>query len=139
MDFTRPARCPRQRTGREEPPSNFYENPDNLISACAGVKALERIERFLSDAVTVASNPGVKVVSGTDFFHREEHGHDLEDLAYLHAAGLTTQEVLLAATRTAAEHCGIAEGRSSFGTGCSMQSCLAGTPATWRSLAIWNQ
>ena len=30
MDFTRPKRCPRQPTGREDRHSNFYEIPDNL-------------------------------------------------------------------------------------------------------------
>jgi hypothetical protein len=30
MDFNRPKRCPRQRTGREDRHSNFYEIPDNL-------------------------------------------------------------------------------------------------------------
>ena len=30
MDFTRPERCQRQRTGREDRRSNFYENSDNL-------------------------------------------------------------------------------------------------------------
>jgi hypothetical protein len=32
MDFTRPERCRRQRTGREDRHSNFYEVPDNLFS-----------------------------------------------------------------------------------------------------------
>jgi hypothetical protein len=30
MDFTRPARCQRQRTGREDRHSKFYEISDNL-------------------------------------------------------------------------------------------------------------
>jgi hypothetical protein len=30
MDFTRPKRCRRQRTGREDRRSNFYEISDNL-------------------------------------------------------------------------------------------------------------
>ncbi|MGB3911015.1 MAG: hypothetical protein WBL06_11140, partial [Pseudolysinimonas sp.] len=31
MDFTRPKRCPRQRTRREDRRSNFYEISDNLL------------------------------------------------------------------------------------------------------------
>jgi hypothetical protein len=33
MDFKRPERCQRQRTGREDRRSKFYEIPDNLAGA----------------------------------------------------------------------------------------------------------
>lgn len=35
MDFTRPKRCRRQRTGREDRRSNFYEISDNLLDPAA--------------------------------------------------------------------------------------------------------
>jgi imidazolonepropionase-like amidohydrolase len=61
----------------------------------------------LGECVKVARAAGVKMVAGTDFIHREEHGRNLSEIAYLHEAGLTAEEALLAATRNGAELCGV--------------------------------
>jgi imidazolonepropionase-like amidohydrolase len=80
-----------------------------VMSAYAGQKALERIKPFIGDAVAIARDAGVKIVTGTDYVHREQHGRNLEELSYLHDAGLSSQQALLAATRNGAELCGVAD------------------------------
>ena len=43
MDFTRPERCQRQRTGREDRRSKFYEISDNLGTSAQALYASERL------------------------------------------------------------------------------------------------
>jgi hypothetical protein len=57
MDFTRPERCQRQRTGREDRRSKFYEISDNLPMAASKSKR---------EAIEVAARPLRELL-------REEH------------------------------------------------------------------
>jgi imidazolonepropionase-like amidohydrolase len=61
----------------------------------------------LGDCVRVAKEYGVRIAAGTDYIYREQHGHNLEELALLHRAGLTVEEALLAGTARGAELCGV--------------------------------
>jgi imidazolonepropionase-like amidohydrolase len=71
-------------------------------------KALALKER-LGTAVAIAREAGVRMAIGTDFVHRDQHGRNLEELVLMHAAGLTVEETLLAATIRGAELCGVAD------------------------------
>jgi imidazolonepropionase-like amidohydrolase len=57
----------------------------------------------LGESVKVAREYGVKIALGTDFISREQHGHNLGEIALVADAGLTPQEALLAATRNGAD------------------------------------
>jgi imidazolonepropionase-like amidohydrolase len=49
------------------------------------------------------------MAAGTDYITADQHGHNLEELALMHRAGLTVEEALLAGTRGGAELCGVAD------------------------------
>jgi imidazolonepropionase-like amidohydrolase len=51
----------------------------------------------------------VKVALGTDFISREQHGTNLREIAAVAEAGLSTEEALLAATRSGAELLGVGD------------------------------
>ncbi len=61
----------------------------------------------LGAAVRIAKEHGVRLAVGTDYISREQHGSNLEELALMQEAGLTVEEVLLAATIGGAELCGV--------------------------------
>jgi len=61
----------------------------------------------LGGAVRIAKEYGVRLAIGTDYISREQHGANLEELALMHEAGLTVEEVLLAATSGGAELCSV--------------------------------
>jgi imidazolonepropionase-like amidohydrolase len=61
----------------------------------------------LGGAVRIAKEYGVRIAIGTDYISREQHGANLEELALMHEAGLSVEEVLLAATIGGAELCGV--------------------------------
>lgn len=63
----------------------------------------------LGACVRLAKEHGVRLAVGTDYISREQHGGNLEELALMREAGLTSEEVLLAATRGGAELCGVAD------------------------------
>lgn len=71
-------------------------------------KALE-VKPLIGQAVQIAKAAGVPIVAGTDYIHRNQHGRNLEELRFLHEAGLTVEETLLAATIKGAELCGVAD------------------------------
>src|SRR5205823_3030585 len=48
------------------------------------------------------------IALGTDYINRAQHGRNLEELLFMREAGLTVEEVLLAATSSGAELCGVA-------------------------------
>jgi imidazolonepropionase-like amidohydrolase len=60
-------------------------------------------------AVRLAKEHGVRMAAGTDYITADQHGHNLEELALMHRAGLTVEEALLAGTRGGAELCGVAD------------------------------
>jgi imidazolonepropionase-like amidohydrolase len=76
------------------------------------LRKVETLKRELGEAVAVARAAGVKIAVGTDCINRDQHGRNTEELGLLHAAGLSIEEVLLAATCTGAELCGV---QSTFG------------------------
>jgi imidazolonepropionase-like amidohydrolase len=71
-------------------------------------KALALRDR-VGNAVEIAHSHGVKIALGSDFIRRELHGRNLAEIPLLHAAGLTVEETLLAATRNGAELLGVAD------------------------------
>jgi imidazolonepropionase-like amidohydrolase len=92
----------------------------------AAPKVLERIKPFLGDCVQVAHDAGVKIMAGTDYIHREEHGHNLIELWHLHNAGLSAKETLLAATRNGAELCGVEDRYGTIAPGYVFDAILLG-------------
>jgi imidazolonepropionase-like amidohydrolase len=63
----------------------------------------------LGEAVRIAKAHGVRLASGTDYISRQQHGGNLEEVALMREAGLTSAEALLAATAWGAELCGVAD------------------------------
>jgi imidazolonepropionase-like amidohydrolase len=59
-------------------------------------------------AVALAKEHGVRIAAGTDYITADQHGHNLEELALMHRAGLTVEEALLAGTAGGAELCDVA-------------------------------
>jgi len=77
------------------------------VSAAVAAKVAE-VEPLIGEAVRIARAAGVPIALGTDL--TEQRGN-LAEIAYLHRAGLTPEEALLAATANGAELCGQAEVR----------------------------
>lgn len=71
----------------------------------------------LGGAVQIAKEHGVRLAVGTDYISREQHGSNLEELALMQEAGLSVEEVLLAATSGGAELCGVADRYGRIATG----------------------
>ena len=63
----------------------------------------------LGEAVRIARAAGVPIALGTDFAHRDHHGHNLSEISHLASAGLTVSEALVAATSAGADLCGIGD------------------------------
>ena len=63
----------------------------------------------LGEAVRVARAAGVRVATGTDFAHRDQHGRNLIELLHLRRAGLSAGEALLAGTANGASLCGVGD------------------------------
>jgi imidazolonepropionase-like amidohydrolase len=61
----------------------------------------------LGRCVEIAKEHGVPLACGTDYISRTQHGGNLEELALMHAAGLSVEETLLAATAGGARLCGV--------------------------------
>jgi len=103
-----------------------WAEEERILPPYAAAKALERIKPVLGDAVRIARAAGVKIVTGTDYIHREEHGHNLEEIAYLNEAGLTAPEALLAATLNGAELCGVADRYGTIAPGKTFDAIVLG-------------
>ena len=63
--------------------------------------------KVLGEAVRIARAAGVPIALGTDFAHRDHHGHNLSEITHLAAAGLTIGQALVAATSAGADLCGV--------------------------------
>jgi imidazolonepropionase-like amidohydrolase len=63
----------------------------------------------LGEAVRLARKEGVRIAMGCDFAHRDQHGHNLAELAHLRRAGLSPEEALLAGTVNGATLCGVGD------------------------------
>lgn len=77
---------------------------DGQLHGAQAARALA-VETHLGEAVRIARAAGVTVALGSDFGHRRDHGHNLSEMAALRRAGLSLEEVLLAATRSGARLC----------------------------------
>lgn len=82
----------------------------------AAAKA-EELRPRVGEAVAIARAHGVPIAMGSDLLLREQHGRNLEELALMRGAGMTPEEVLLAATIGGAELCGVAADRGSLEPG----------------------
>jgi imidazolonepropionase-like amidohydrolase len=72
------------------------------LGPVAAERAL-RLEQQLGEPVRVARAAGVRIALGSDFAARDQHGRNLEEIAWLVEAGLTLEEALLSATVRGAE------------------------------------
>jgi imidazolonepropionase-like amidohydrolase len=78
------------------------------LGPAANAKVLARAST-LGQCVAIAREHGVRIATGCDFLTREQHGCNLRELALLGRAGMSAEEVLLAATATGAALCGVAD------------------------------
>ncbi len=89
----------------------------------------------LGGAVRIAKEHGVRMAIGTDYISREQHGSNLEELALMQEAGLTVEEVLVAATSGGAELCGVADRYGRIAPGFVFDAvAFAREPADFRRL-----
>src|SRR5205823_809791 len=51
-------------------------------------------EPEIGQAVAIARDAGVEIALGTDCYEQSEHGRNLEEIVFLHDAGLTPEEAL---------------------------------------------
>jgi imidazolonepropionase-like amidohydrolase len=75
-----------------------------------GPRASERaiaLERRLGEPVRIAREAGVRIALGSDFAARDQHGRNLEEIAWLVDAGLPLEEALQSATVRGAELLGL--------------------------------
>ncbi len=82
----------------------------------AARKALA-IEPLIGEAVRIARAAGVRIALGTDAFFASAHGRNLREIAFMHEAGLTPAEALVAATAAGAELCGAADRAGTLAVG----------------------
>jgi imidazolonepropionase-like amidohydrolase len=78
----------------------------------------------LGEAVRVARAAGVRVATGTDFAHRDQHGRNLIELLHLRRAGLSAGEALLAGTANGATLCGVADQLGRIAAGSTFDALL---------------
>jgi imidazolonepropionase-like amidohydrolase len=81
---------------------------DGTLPEYARTKALA-VGEAIGAAVTIAREYGVRIACGSDATHRAQHGRNLDEVRYLHDAGLTVEDALLAATSSGAELCGVGD------------------------------
>ncbi len=65
------------------------------------------IASALGTCVRLARDAGVAIALGSDFATAEDHGTNLAEITYLHRAGLSVEDALLAATLRGAQLCGV--------------------------------
>ncbi|MGH3194846.1 MAG: metal-dependent hydrolase family protein [Streptosporangiaceae bacterium] len=91
----------------------IYDQLDAMARAgqLAGARAdrARAVGARLGEAVAIARDAGVPIALGSDFGHRDDHGHNLAEIALLHRAGLGIEAALLAATAAGAELCGVGD------------------------------
>jgi imidazolonepropionase-like amidohydrolase len=76
-----------------------------------------KVESQLGEAVRIARAAGVRIAVGSDFAHRDDHGHNLSELGCLQRAGMSIEDVLLAATSVGADLCGVSDRRGRIAPG----------------------
>jgi imidazolonepropionase-like amidohydrolase len=76
--------------------------PDTATSAWA-------LRERLGESVRMAKAFGIPVALGSDLSSRDLHGRNLEEISWLHQAGLSVEEALLSATAVGADLCGVGD------------------------------
>jgi imidazolonepropionase-like amidohydrolase len=69
--------------------------------------AVADIAPVLGSCVRLARDAGVPIALGSDFATADDHGTNLAEITYLHRAGLSVEEALLAATLRGAQLSGV--------------------------------
>ena len=82
---------------------------ESVAAPSYAIKKVLELRDSFGECVRIAREAGVRIATGCDWIDRRQHGRNLEELALLLEAGLTVEEVLLAATATGAELCGVAD------------------------------
>jgi imidazolonepropionase-like amidohydrolase len=70
---------------------------------------IEGVRKFHAESFKMAMKAGVKFGAGTDAFDESAHGRNAEELSYMVEYGCTPMQAIVAATRTSAEVCRIAD------------------------------
>ena len=100
-----------------------YRRVSDLVEAAPGRfsqrvrESAAAIRRVLGECVAVAHDHGVPIALGSDFADAADHGANLEEITWLHRAGLPVEEALLAATARGAELSGMADRRGRIAPG----------------------
>ncbi len=81
----------------------------------------------LGQCVQLAHDVGVPIALGSDFANAEDHGTNLAEIAYLHQAGLSVEEALLAATLRGAQLCGVDHNQGRIAPGCIFDAIMLDT------------
>jgi imidazolonepropionase-like amidohydrolase len=104
--------------------------------APASARAAFAVEPHIGEAVAIARAHGVRIAMGTDALIGDHHGANLRELAYMKAAGLSTAEALLAATRGGYELCGLGDELGRIAAGFVFDAVLLrADPSDLQSLA----
>jgi imidazolonepropionase-like amidohydrolase len=93
------------------------------LGPVASERAL-RLERQLGEPVRIARAAGVRIALGSDFAARDQHGRNLEEIAWLVEAGLPLEEALLSATVRGAELLGVDGEQGRIAPGLSMDAIV---------------
>ena len=72
----------------------------------------------------MARQAGVRIALGSDFAAREQHGRNLEEIAWLADAGLPLEEALLSATVRGAELLGLGDDHGRIAPGCAFDAVV---------------
>lgn len=100
-------------------------NPDLFSSEIR--EGVAEIAAALGTCVRLARDAGVAIALGSDFAQAEDHGTNLAEITYLHRAGLSVEEALLAATRGGAQLCGVGDRQGRIAPGCAFDALLLDT------------
>jgi imidazolonepropionase-like amidohydrolase len=93
------------------------------LAPVASERAL-RLERQLGEPVRIARAAGVRIALGSDFAARDQHGRNLEEIAWLVQAGLPLEEALLSATVLGAELLGVDADRGRIAPGLALDAIV---------------
>jgi len=99
----------------EATPERFPDRVRESAAAIAGV---------LGHCVALAHAHGVPIALGSDFATAADHGRNLEEITWLHRAGLPVEEALLAATARGADLCGVGDRRGAIAAGYALDAIL---------------
>ena len=80
---------------------------DKPLAASYALSEGARTARLVRRVRAYRQAAGVRMGVGCDWIDRRQHGRNLEELPLLHEAGLSVEEILLAATAGGAELCGV--------------------------------